>query len=251
MHACLAETMNHSLINLDSLQVVLDQHRDKLNRFTELLIAENQKYNLTRIDSPQQVEVRHFLDSLAGLSVLDALSQKTGKPLQVLDIGSGAGFPGLVLAVVRPAWQIVSLEATEKKANFQKMVCDTLGLENTTLLNGRAEAIAHLAQFRQVFDVVTARALAAMPVLTELSLGFVKINGLGLYWKGPSAKEELTTAQAAIKQMGGEIEQTLPYTLQTGGSEPAKLSLVVCKKIKPTPQEYPRAFGIIKRKPLS
>ncbi|MFZ9010436.1 MAG: 16S rRNA (guanine(527)-N(7))-methyltransferase RsmG [Anaerohalosphaeraceae bacterium] len=251
MHACLAETMNHSLINLDSLQVVLDQHRDKLNRFAELLIAENQKYNLTRIDSSEQIEIRHFLDSLTGLSVLDALSQKTGKPLQVLDIGSGAGFPGLVLAVVRPAWQIVSLEATEKKANFQKMVCDTLGLENTTLLNGRAEAIAHLAQFRQVFDVVTARALAAMPVLTELSLGFVKINGLGLYWKGPSAKEELTTAQAAIKQMGGEIEQTLPYTLQTGDGEPAKLSLVVCKKIKPTPQEYPRAFGIIKRKPLS
>ncbi|MHC5122076.1 MAG: 16S rRNA (guanine(527)-N(7))-methyltransferase RsmG, partial [Planctomycetota bacterium] len=108
-----------------------------------------------------------------------------------LDIGSGAGFPGLVLAVVRPTWNIVSLEATEKKANFQKIVCDTLGLENTTILNGRAEAVAHLAQFRQVFDVVTARALAAMPVLTELSLGFVKINGLGLYWKGPSRKNSL------------------------------------------------------------
>ena len=134
--------MSSNQLNLDSLRVILDEHRDKLNRFTELLIAENQKYNLTRIDSPQQVEVRHFLDSLAGLSVLDALSQKTGKALQVLDIGSGAGFPGLVLAVVRPAWQIVSLEATKKKANFQKMVCDTLGLENTTLLNGRAEAIA-------------------------------------------------------------------------------------------------------------
>ncbi|MHC5095017.1 MAG: RsmG family class I SAM-dependent methyltransferase, partial [Planctomycetota bacterium] len=133
---------------------------------------------------------------------------------------------------------------TEKKANFQKIVCDTLGLENTTILNGRAEAVAHLAQFRQVFDVVTARALAAMPVLTELSLGFVKINGLGL-------KEELTTAQAAVNQMGGEIEQTLSYALQTEDSEPAKLSLVVCKKIKPTPKEYPRAFGIIKKKPLS
>ncbi|MHC5140934.1 MAG: 16S rRNA (guanine(527)-N(7))-methyltransferase RsmG [Planctomycetota bacterium] len=243
--------MNHSFINLDSLQVVLDEHRDKLNRFSELLIAENQKYNLTRIDSPQRIEVRHFLDSLAGLSVLDTLSQKTGKPLQVLDIGSGAGFPGLVLAVVRPTWNIVSLEATEKKANFQKMVCDTLALKNTTILNGRAEAVAHLAQFRQAFDVVTARALAAMPVLIELSLGFVKINGLGLYWKGPSAKEELTTAQAAVNQMGGEIEQTLSYALQTEDSEPAKLSLVVCKKIKPTPKEYPRAFGIIKKKPLS
>jgi 16S rRNA (guanine527-N7)-methyltransferase len=123
------------------------------------------------------------------------------------------------------------------------MVCDTLALKNTTILNGRAEAVAHLAQFRQAFDVVTARALAAMPVLIELSLGFVKINGLG--------KEELTTAQAAVNQMGGEIEQTLSYALQTEDSEPAKLSLVVCKKIKPTPKEYPRAFGIIKKKPLS
>ena len=138
--------MNHSSINLDSLQLVLDEHRDKLNRFSELLITENQKYNLTRIDSPQQIKVRHFLDSLTGLLVVDSLAQKTGKPLRILDIGSGAGFPGLVLAVVRPTWNIVSLEATEKKANFQKIVCDALGLENTTVLNGRAEAVAHLAE---------------------------------------------------------------------------------------------------------
>ena len=243
--------MNNSQFNLDSLLTTLDEHREKLDRFTELLIAENQKYNLTRIDSPEQIGVRHFLDSLAGLGFLDDLSQKTPKPLKLLDIGSGAGFPGLVLAIVRPEWQIVSLEATEKKANFQKMVCDTLGLDNATVLSGRAEAVAHHAAYRQQFDVVTARALAAMPMLAELSLGFVKIGGTALYWKGPSAKGELNAAQAAIKQMGGEIEQTLSYSLQTEDIEPAKLSLVVCKKIKPTPKEYPRAFGIIKKKPLS
>jgi len=243
--------MNTSQVNLDSLLTTLEEHQEKLDRFTELLIAENQKYNLTRIDSPEQIGVRHFLDSLAGLGLLDDLSQKISKPLKLLDIGSGAGFPGLVLAIVRPEWQIVSLEATEKKANFQKMVCDTLGLDNATVLSGRAEAVAHLAQFRQAFDVVSARALAAMPMLAELSLGFVKIGGTALYWKGPSAKEELNDAQAAIKQMGGEIQQTLSYTLQTEDIEPAKLSLVVCKKIKTTPKEYPRAFGIIKKKPLS
>lgn len=243
--------MSNSEINLDSAQAVLDKHRKKLEQFSELLIAENQKYNLTRIDSPEQIGVRHFLDSLTGLSVLDTLAQKTGKALRILDIGSGAGFPGLVLAIVRPAWQIVSLEATEKKANFQQMVCDALGLENTTVLKGRAEAVAHLAAYRQQFDAVTARALAATPVLAELSLGFVKIGGVGLYWKGPSVKEELETARAAVKQMGAEIENTLSYTLQTENAEPAKLSLVICRKIKATPKQYPRVFGMIKKKPLS
>jgi len=243
--------LNNTKITIENLQVVLEEHRQKLDRFSELLIDENKKYNLTRIDSPEQIEARHFLDSLAGLSALDELSKKTGKPLRILDIGSGAGFPGLVLAIVRPQWQITSLEATEKKANFQKMVCDALGLENTTILNGRAEAVAHHAQFRKIFDAVTARALARMPVLAELSLGFVKIGGLGLYWKGPSANEELQTAQAAVKQMGAKIEDVCSYTLQAEDAEPVKLSLVVCRKIKATPEQYPRVFGIIKKKPLA
>ena len=243
--------MNNINITIENLQTILSEHRGKLDRFSELLIAENQKYNLTRIDSPRQIETRHFLDSLTGLFLLDERSQRKSQPLKILDIGSGAGFPGLVLAIVRPAWQIVSLEATEKKANFQMMVCDTLGLDNATVLSGRAEAVAHHAAYRQQFDVVTARALAAMPVLAELSLGFVKIGGVGLYWKGPSVKEELVTAQAAIKQMGAEIENTLSYTLQTEDSEPAKLSLVICRKTKVTPKQYPRVFGMIKKKPLS
>ena len=243
--------MNNINITIENLQTILSEHREKLNQYSELLIAENQKYNLTRIDSPRQIETRHFLDSLTGLFLLDERSQRKSQPLKILDIGSGAGFPGLVLAIVRPAWQIVSLEATEKKANFQMMVCDTLGLDNATVLSGRAEAVAHHAAYRQQFDVVTARALAAMPVLAELSLGFVKIGGVGLYWKGPSVKEELVTAQAAIKQMGAEIENTLSYTLQTEDSEPAKLSLVICRKTKVTPKQYPRVFGMIKKKPLS
>ena len=160
--------MNSNKLNLDFAQAVLEEYRETLVQFSELLIEENQKYNLTRIDSPEQIGVRHFLDSLAGLSVLDELSKKTGKPLRILDIGSGAGFPGLVLAIVRPQWQITSLEATEKKVKFQKMVCDALGLENAIILNGRAEAVAHHAQFRQTFDAVTARALAAMPVLPPI-----------------------------------------------------------------------------------
>ena len=243
--------MSTSTIKLDALKSVLDDHRDKLDRFSELLIAENQKYNLTRIDSPEQVQIRHFLDSLAGLSFLDELSQKTGKPLKILDIGSGAGFPGLVLAIVRPEWHITSLEATGKKAHFQQMLCDALALTNATVLNRRAEATAHHAAYRQQFDAVTARALAAMPILAELSLAFVKPDGLALYWKGPSATEELAAAMGAIEQMGARVEPVAGYTLPTGEDPPARLSLIICKKITPTPKQYPRVFGIIKKKPLS
>ncbi|MDH4203196.1 MAG: 16S rRNA (guanine(527)-N(7))-methyltransferase RsmG [Phycisphaerae bacterium] len=243
--------MTQASINLDSLDVVLREYREKFDRFSEILIAENQKYNLTRIDSPEQIEVRHFLDSLAGLLILDELSQKTGKPLKVLDIGSGAGFPGLVLAIVRPAWRITSMEATGKKVHFQQMICGELGLKNVTVLNVRAEDTAHHTAYRQQFDAVTARALAAMPILAELSLAFAKPGGLALYWKGPSAKEELQTAQAAIKEMGADIHDTLSYTLPTNEGTPAQLSLIVCKKIKKTPKQYPRVYGIIKKKPLS
>jgi 16S rRNA (guanine527-N7)-methyltransferase len=242
--------LNKDKIKIDAFQIILDEHRDKLDRFAELLIAENQKYNLTRIDSPEQIEVRHFLDSLAGVSVLDALSKRTGKPLTILDIGSGAGFPGLVLAMVRPQWRILSLEATGKKAHFQETVCKTLALKNVTVLHLRAEDTAHHAAYRQQFDAVTARALAAMPVLAELSLGFVKLGGLALYWKGPSANKELKAALTAINEMGSEIQNTLSYTLPSMENEPANLSLIVCKKIKPTPKHYPRVFGMIKKRPL-
>lgn len=242
--------MNIHEINLDNVQTILQEHRDKLDQFAELLIAENQKYNLTRIDSPEQIEVRHFLDSLAGLAVLDALSKETGKPLTLLDIGSGAGFPGLALAIVRPDWKIVSLEATGKKAHFQQMVCDTLTLKNVTVLHRRAEDTAHHAAYRQQFDAVTARALAAMPVLAELSLAFVKPGGLALYWKGPGVENELEAARPAIQQMGAQIERVLAYTLPTEEDQPVRLSLIICKKIKSTPKQYPRVFGIIKKKPL-
>lgn len=243
--------MNTAPLNLDSMPALLGEYQDKLNLFAELLIGENKKYNLTRIDSPQQIEIRHFLDSLAGIGVLDELSNKTGLPLKILDIGSGAGFPGLVLAIVRPQWRIVSLEATAKKAAFQETVCKTLGLENVVIMNERAESLAHDKKYREKFDAVTARALAAMPILAELSLGFVNVGGAALYWKGPSVAEELNTAKGAVRQMGAEIETVFTYTLPTPESEPAKLSLVECKKRKSTPKQFPRVFGIIKKKPLS
>lgn len=242
--------MNHSSLHPEQFMPELAAHREQFDRFCELLAEENQKYNLTRITEPGRIEIRHFLDSLVGLSVLDNLAKKIGNPLKILDLGSGAGFPGLVLAIVRPAWQITSLEATGKKATFQKIVCDALKLDNVTVMNGRAEALAHEGTYRETFDAVTARALAATPILAELSLGFVRPGRIALFWKGPTANEELQTASTAIKQMGAEVENVLSYTLETTDAEPANLSLIVCNKIKPTPKQYPRVYGIVKKNPL-
>lgn len=237
-------------INVDPLQAVLQAHQETLAIFETLLIEENEKYNLTRITSPQQVRTRHFLDSLAGLEILDALSQKLNKPLKILDVGSGAGFPGLVLAIVRPEWSFVSLEATEKKAMFQRKACETLNLKNVQVIHGRAEALAGQANCRETFDVVTARALAKLSILSELTLAFIQKEGLALFWKGSSATEEIANASGAIRQMGCDIEGLAPYTLLVENEPPAEFLLVVCKKTSSTPKAYPRAFGFIKKKPL-
>ena len=227
---------------------LLELYRDTFAAFERILISENRKFNLTRITESEQIRLRHFVDSMAALPALDQLSTALNKPLRILDIGSGAGFPGLVLAIVRPDWQVTSLEATGKKAQFQKMVCDELKLSNVTVIHGRAEEVAHEARYREQFDAVMARALAALPILAELSLGFVKPSGLSLYWKGPG--EDNQAALPAIEQMGAIIEDILAYTLEAHDN-PAKLSLVICKKMKPTPKQYPRVFGMIKMKPLS
>lgn len=237
-------------IDIQSYQGLLKTHEEALKQFESLLVAENKKYNLTRVTSSQEVRIRHFLDSLAGLGPLDALSKKLCQPLRIVDIGSGAGFPGLILALVCPAWLVVSVEATEKKVRFQEKVRTALCLQNVQIIHGRSEDLAHQPPFRERFDAVTARALAALPVLTELTLGLIRPGGLGLYWKGSGIAEEVAAADGAIQQMGGRTEEIVPYTLSDEAGESVDFSLVVCRKIHATPEKYPRVFGTIKKTPL-
>jgi 16S rRNA (guanine527-N7)-methyltransferase len=241
--------MNKQTLDIQPCQAVLDRHAEQLHRFQELLVEENAKYNLTRITSPQQVQTRHFLDSLAALATLDSLADTLHRPLRILDVGSGAGFPGLVLAIVRPEWSFVSLEATDKKARFQETVCRTLSLTNMQVRHGRAEEAAHTPAFRETFDAVTARALAPMPILAELVLAFLQPQGLGIFWKGSSAAQEAAQAAPAIRQMGAAVEQIAAYTLPDP-QEAVEFSLVICRKLHASPKKYPRVFGIIKKNPL-
>lgn len=241
--------MKHQTVDLRPYHAILDRHQDALALFEQLLVEENQKYNLTRITSPQQIRARHFLDSLAGLSILDELSQSQEKPLRILDAGSGAGFPGIVLAVVRPEWRFVSLEATGKKVRFQEKVCSALNLSNVQLFHGRAEALVHEPVFRQNFDAVTARALAPLPILSELTLAFLRQNGLAVFWKSSGVSEEAADAGNAVKQMGAQIDRIINYSIPDI-EETIGFSLVVCRKLRSTPKSYPRAFGLIKKQPL-
>ena len=243
--------MDYTEINLNHIQAICDEHQDAFAQFENLLIEQNRIHNLTRITSPEEVRLRHFVDSLAAMDILDALAKELKRPLSIVDLGSGAGFPSLALAIARPDWSFTSLEATGKKVQFQQKVCDALGLKNVSVTQGRAEALAHELDYRQRFDVVTARALAAMPMLAELSLGFVRPGGCAIYWKGSQAKDELTSAEYAIKHMKAEPQSIASYLLNTDDPAQNAFALIVCAKTGSTPSGYPRPFGVIKRKPLT
>lgn len=243
--------MKETSADIGLVTEILDAHAEAFETFQRLLLEENAKYNLTRITEPAQIRARHWLDSLCALPVLDELAGGQGGSLRLLDVGSGAGVPGLALAIVRPSWQIVLLEATEKKARFQQMVCRELKLSGVTVLHGRSEEKAHDRQLRACFGAVTARAVGALPILAELTLAFLRPGGQAVYWKGPDYRSELADAEGAIKQMGAAVEQVQTVLLPLGEHETAQTNLVVCTKQRETPAAYPRVFGLIKKQPLS
>lgn len=243
--------MKQTRTEIEPLQKLLDAHAQAFADFQRLLLEENAKYNLTRITEPPQIRVRHWLDSLTALPILDVLANEQDGALKLLDAGSGAGIPGLPLAIARPTWQIISVEATEKKARFQQMVCKSLNLANVTVLHGRSEDLANDLRYRAQFDAVTARAVGALPILAELTLAFLRQGGKAVYWKGPGYQHELHEAETAIEKMGAAVEQVQTCALPISDNEIVDMNLIVCEKLKPTPTVYPRVFGIIKNHPLS
>lgn len=240
--------MQTQTLPLDGVRAQLETHRQTLERFAALLIDANRRFNLTRLDEPCQIWTRHFLDSAAAIPILDTLF---GQAASIIDIGSGAGFPALVIAILRPSWRILSVDATGKKCNFQKEICRQLGLTNVAVLHTRAEQAAHKTGYRQVFDAVLARAVAPLPTLVELTLGFVRIGGIGLYWKGQSAQQELSQSAEAITLMGGTVQRVYEYFLDPQNPQMRSI-LISVEKRNATPTPLPRKnFGNIKNKPLT
>ncbi len=238
--------MTNTLLQDGSLRFGLALDSAQLQAFeiySSTLIEWNQRVNLTRIVEPAEITTKHFLDSL---SVCRALANLP-PDISVIDVGSGPGFPGIPLKIVCPEIHLALLEATGKKAKFLQHLVDVLALSHSTVLNARAEEAGKQAAHRERYDVAVARAVAALPVLAEYMLPFVKVGGLMVAQKGQSPVDEAHSAANALGILGGTIKEIRPVEIT--GLE-GERHLVVIKKTKPTPRQYPRRPGLPAKKPI-
>ena len=212
---------------------------DALVKYADALLETNKVMNLTAITDPKDVATLHFLDSAALLKLAD-FSGKT-----VVDVGTGAGFPGMPLKILEPSIRLTLLDSLGKRIAFLQGVCDSLGLSDTACVHARAEEFA--ASHRESFDIATSRAVASLPLLAELSLPLVKTGGWFLPMKSVDSDEELSAAAHAITLLGGKVMGVKDYRIP--GTEVTH-RLVMIKKVKPSPPKYPRAFAKIKKNPL-
>ena len=211
---------------------------DALDQYAEILVEYNQKVNLTAITDPEGIEDKHFADSL----LLANLPETAGK---LVDVGTGAGFPGVVAKIFKPELQLTLMEPTGKRVEFLKYVCAQLGLSGVEFAKERAEEAARKV-WREQFDVATARGVAALPMLSEYCLPLVKVGGVFLAMKGPGAAEELAESGAALKKLGGKGSSVAEFHLPGGDVR----NIIRIKKISQTPPTYPRNGGKIAKSPL-
>lgn len=226
----------------DKLGVSLSSgHISSLLLYASLLKEWNEKMNLTAITDDEGIAVKHFLDSLSALT-----TEKVGK--KVIDIGTGAGFPGLVIKTARPDTELTLLDSLNKRITFLKEVSSRLELENISFIHSRAEDGARKPELREQFDTVVSRAVANMTLLSELCLPYVKPGGYFLAMKGPMADSELKEAKRAIAILGGKTESVADIRIPF--SE-LNHKIVIVKKISKTPVKYPRKPGIIGKNPIA
>jgi 16S rRNA (guanine527-N7)-methyltransferase len=220
-----------------------EQQLCAFERYAAELVAWNEQINLTRIVEPEEMAVKHFLDSL---SVLAAWPAGLDSPALV-DVGSGAGFPGVPLKIALPTMNLTLLEATGKKAKFLAHLVKVLELRQTQVVATRAELAGRQPRHRACYDIAVARAVAPMAVLAEYTLPLVKVRGRVIAQKGQSPVEETKAAQFAIRTLGGKLTAILP--VEVPGLAAAR-HLVVIDKVKPTPQLYPRRPGVPAKEPI-
>jgi len=207
--------------------------------FYKRLDETNKVMNLTAISGEEDTARLHFLDCAAMLTEVD-LKGKT-----VIDVGTGAGFPGMPLVIVCPEIEkITLLDSLNKRINFLQQCCDELGINNAFPIHARAE---EATEHRGMYDVAVSRAVARLGVLCELALPFVKVGGQFIAMKGPKSAEELSEAERAIETLGGKLERVAEYSVP--GTD-LNHSLVIISKVRPTPKKYPRRFAMIKKAPL-
>lgn len=225
---------------LAQLSIFLTEEQElQFKKYYELLIEWNSFMNLTGITELEQVYLKHFYDSAILLKEFDITSIKT-----LCDIGTGAGFPGLVLKIIYPNIEITLVDSLEKRIKFLDHVIEELGLKKTTTVHARAEEFAYT--HREKYDIVTARAVAHLSILSEICLPLVKVGGYFVPMKG-NLEEEKEESKKAIKELSGVIEAEYLFTLPVEGSHRTILKI---KKVRVTDKKYPRKFSEIKKKPL-
>jgi len=213
-----------------------------LMTYERQLLEWNQRYNLTAIRDAESVRTKHFLDSFSCV-----LAWKANPPHRLIDVGSGAGFPGIPLKIIYPSMQLTLVESVNKKAKFCEHIIDQLGLERTEVIQGRVEEVGQTAEHREKYDWAVARAVANMRVLVEYLLPLVEVGGTMLAQKGESGPAEVHTAEEAMQMLGGHVRQLVQVTLP-GVVEQRYLVLV--DKVAATPPVYPRKPGLPTKKPL-
>ncbi|HKV01166.1 MAG TPA: 16S rRNA (guanine(527)-N(7))-methyltransferase RsmG [Ktedonobacteraceae bacterium] len=235
MHKSFIDGLHQLGLNLS------EQQLEQFLRYRQELLDWNTRINLTAITDPEEVLIKHFLDSLSLLLVYDRPAAR------LLDIGAGAGFPGLPLKIVRPQWRVELLEATGKKVIFLHHMIETLQLKNVVALHGRAEELAHKAGYRASFDVVTARAVASLPTLLEYAAPFCRVGGQIIFPKKGDLVEELAQGKLAARQVGAVLKDDVPVTLS--GLEQGR-RLLVWEQVRKCPAQFPRSGTVMAKKPL-
>lgn len=222
-------------------QYIQDDIIAKFSELTDIMIATNAVMNITALTTVEKIIPLHYADCA---KVADLIPQGA----KVADIGCGGGFPILPLAIIRPDLRLVGVDSTEKKIRYVQSTADRLGL-NVKAISGRAEDLAKMTEHRDAYNVVVSRAVARLNVLNELCIPFVRVGGKFIAMKGAAGQEELDEAMNGIRKLGGELIKTEEYALHTGDADEKRV-LIEIQKSKATPNEYPRGFGAIKKKPL-
>lgn len=219
---------------------ITEKEANMFYEYDKLLLDWNEKINLTAITDEREIILKHFIDSLT-------INRYIENAENVMDIGTGAGFPGVPLKIVNENKRFILVDALNKRVNFLEEIKKVLNLKNLDLIHSRSEDLAKNLMYRENIDVVTSRAVANLRVLVEYMLPFIKLNGLCICMKGPNSKEEIIEAENAIKILGGKIESIDKIILPESEIE---RNIIIIRKVSNTPNKYPRKAGTASKQPL-
>ncbi|MGM0471153.1 MAG: 16S rRNA (guanine(527)-N(7))-methyltransferase RsmG [Bacillota bacterium] len=222
---------------------ITDQQVEQLLQYLDILQKWNQKVNLTAIDETREIIIKHFLDSISCATVVDLTDDQ-----QVIDVGTGAGFPGLPLKILFPQLDLTLLDARQKRITFLRKLVRQLDLSGVELMHGRAEDYGQHPDYREQFDLVFSRAVAGLNILVEYTVPFLKPSGQFISQKGAKVKEEVIEAQRAVEVLGAEFYDVAPIDLPFTEAE---RYLVIIDKVSETPQDYPRQAGMVEESPIT